>query len=157
MRIIRTCTSCWWVPVPMKKALKAEAAGLETVHFAGHVDNVGDYLAAMDVFFYPSRHEGLGSVLLDAMAFGLPVVATRVGGIPEIVTDGENGMLCDPDDLDGQAAALLELAGDPRLRQQLAVANRARAEHYRPAEMARQYAAIYRQLLSKGGKEQHSA
>ena len=103
----------------------------------------------MDVFFYPSRHEGLGSVLLDAMAFGLPIVATRVGGIPEIVEDGANGSLCEVDDLDAQERALLALAGDPALRQRIGEVNRRKAENFRPAEMARAYAAIYRQLLNR--------
>ena len=132
-----------------ESALRAEAQGLDNLQFAGHVDNVGDYLAAMDVFFYPSRHEGLGSVLLDAMAFGLPIVATRVGGIPEIVEDGANGSLCEVDDLDAQERALLALAGDPALRQRIGEVNRRKAENFRPAEMARAYAAIYRQLLDR--------
>lgn len=130
-------------------ALRREAAGLDNLQFAGQVDNVGDYLAAMDVFFYPSRHEGLGSVLLDAMAFGLPIVATRVGGIPEIVADGVNGLLCEVDDLDAQQAALLSLAGDPERRQRIGAANRRKAEDFRPAEMAKGYAAVYRQLLGR--------
>lgn len=128
-------------------ALREEAQGLDNLQFAGQVDNVGDYLAAMDVFFYPSRHEGLGSVLLDAMAFGLPIVATEVGGIPEIVEDGANGRLCAVDDLQAQERALLELAADPELRQHIGGINRRKAEAFRPAEMARAYAAIYRQLL----------
>jgi len=130
-------------------ALREEARGLDNLQFAGHVDNVGDYLAAMDVFFYPSRHEGLGSVLLDAMAFGLPIVATNVGGIPEIVEDGANGRLCAVDDLEAQQRALLELAADPELRQHIGETNRRKAEDFRPAVMARAYAAIYRQLLNR--------
>jgi glycosyltransferase involved in cell wall biosynthesis len=130
-------------------ALRQEAQGLDNLQFAGQVDNVGDYLAAMDVFFYPSRHEGLGSVLLDAMAFGLPIVATNVGGIPEIVEDGADGWLCAVDDLNAQERALLSLAADPELRQHIGQTNRRKAEHFRPAEMARAYAAIYRQLLDR--------
>jgi len=130
-------------------ALREEAKGLDNVQFVGHVDNVGDYLAAMDVFFYPSRHEGLGSVLLDAMAFGLPIVATEVGGIPEIIEDGVNGTLCAVGDLEAQERAVLSLADDPELRQHIGETNRRRAEDYRPAEMARAYAAIYRQLLNR--------
>ncbi len=131
--------------------LRATAADLGNLHFVGHVDNVGDYLAAFDVFFYPSRHEGLGSVLLDAMEFGLPVVATRVGGIPEIVIDGVNGLLCDVDDLDAQCAALLKLIHEPVLARKLSMKNKEQAKNYRPAIMAQQYAAIYQQIL--GGKD----
>ena len=71
--------------------LKNAAAGLSNVMFTGFVDNVGDYLAAFDVFVLPSNREGIGSVLFDAMDRALPVVASRVGGVPDIVHDGENG------------------------------------------------------------------
>lgn len=129
------------------QALQAEAAGLPNVHFAGQVEDVGSHLAAMDAFLYPSRHEGLGSILLDAMACGLPVVATRVGGIPEVVIDGENGLLCAVDDIDGLAAALLGLHADAALRQRMAAANRARADAYSPAAMTARYINLYRSLL----------
>jgi glycosyltransferase involved in cell wall biosynthesis len=89
------------------------------------------------------------------MAFGLPIVATEVGGIPEIVEDGANGRLCAVDDLQAQERALLELAADPGLRQHIGEINRRKAEDFRPAEMARAYAAIYRQLLD-GPLEQTS-
>ena len=65
--------------------LKAAAAGLSNLTFTGFVDNVGDYLAAFDIFILPSNREGIGSILLDAMEQGLPVIASRVGGVPDIV------------------------------------------------------------------------
>ena len=126
--------------------LKSAAAGLPNLHFAGFVENVGDYLQAMDLFFFPSRHEGLGSVLLDALEFGLPVVATRVGGIPEIVEDQVNGLLCAVDEVGVQAASLLRLARDPGLREWIAAANRAKAAAYSPERMVESYAAIYGRL-----------
>ena len=126
--------------------LKSAASGLPNVHFAGFVDNVGDHLRAMDLFFFPSRHEGLGSVLLDALEFGLPVVATRVGGIPEIVEESVNGLLCEVDDSGAQTAALLRLARDPGLRARIAAANRAKAAEYSPERMVERYAAIYGRL-----------
>lgn len=128
-------------------ALRAEAAGLANVHFAGQVAEVGNYLAACDLFLYPSRHEGLGSVLLDAMAAGLPVVATRVGGIPEIVRDGVNGLLCEPGDVAGLTAAMLRLREDPELRARMAAANRERAREFSPRHMARRYEELYRGIV----------
>jgi glycosyltransferase involved in cell wall biosynthesis len=127
--------------------LGVEAAGLHNLHFAGEVPDVGNYLAAFDLFLYPSRHEGLGSVLLDAMAFGLPIVATRVGGIPDIVRDGVNGLLCKVDDIAGLTAAVLSLHADAELRARMAAANRARAREFSAAVMAKRYIELYRGLL----------
>ena len=128
-------------------ALREEARGLPNLHFAGEVGDVGNYLAAFDIFLYPSRHEGLGSVLLDAMTFGLPIVATAVGGIPEIVQHGVNGLLCEVDDIAGLAAALLTLRADADLRGRMAVANRERAGEFSPAAMTERYIEVYRGLL----------
>lgn len=130
-----------------EEALRAEAAGLDNLHFTGEVRDVGSHLAAMDVFLYPSRHEGLGSILLDAMAFGLPVVATRVGGIPEVVANGSGGLLCEVDDVAGLTAAVLTLYADPALRERMAAANRERARGFSPETMTRRYINLYRSLL----------
>ncbi len=127
--------------------LREEARGLSNLHFAGEVGDVGNYLAAFDVFLYPSRHEGLGSVLLDAMAFGLPIVATGAGGIPEVVQHGVNGLLCEVDDIAGLVAALLTLRADPDLRARMAAANRQRAQEFSPAAMTERYIEVYRGLL----------
>jgi glycosyltransferase involved in cell wall biosynthesis len=127
--------------------LRAEAAGLANVHFAGQVADVGNYLAACDIFLYPSRHEGLGSILLDALSFGLPIVATRAGGIPEIVEDGINGFLCEVDDIAALTRAVLALRDDAGLRARIAAANRARAQAYSPAAMMRRYVEVYRAVV----------
>lgn len=128
-------------------ALRAESAGLANVHFAGEVSDVGNYLAACDLFLYPSRHEGLGSVLLDAMAFGLPVVATRAGGIPDLIREGVNGLLCEVDDIAGLTAAVLTLRADSDLRSRIGSANRDRAREFSPAAMTRRYVEVYRSLI----------
>ncbi len=129
-------------------ALRARAADLANLHFVGEVADVGNYLAACDVFLYPSRHEGLGSILLDAMAFGLPVVATRVGGIPEIIGEGVNGLLCEVDDIAGLTAAVMTLYSDPGLRERFSAANRERARQYSAAVMTKRYVEVYRDVLS---------
>ena len=95
-----------------------------TSYSPGYVDDVGNYLAAFDVFIYPSRHEGLGSILLDALEFGLPVVGTAVGGIPEIIDHDKNGFLCSPDDIEALAAAVLRFNRDPDLRGRVGQVNR---------------------------------
>lgn len=128
--------------------LRQEAAGLNNVHFEGFVDNVGDYLAAFDLFAFPSLFEGLGSTILDAFYFGLPVVASRVGGIPEIVIDGENGLLVPPGDEAALMAALLRLYNDDALRMAFSVKARHHAQRHAPARMADEYIRIYQRLLS---------
>lgn len=127
-------------------ALREAAAGCEAIRFIGHVDNVGDYLAAFDLFAFPSVHEGLGSTLLDAMHAALPIVASRVDGIPEIVTDERTGLLVPPRDPEALAAALARLRSDPDRAQRLAAAGKDRALAYTPRAMADRYVALYRAL-----------
>jgi glycosyltransferase involved in cell wall biosynthesis len=119
---------------------------MDNVSFEGFTDCLGDYLAALDLFAYPSNFEGLGSVLLDAMHASLPIVASRVGGIPEIVSHGENGLLVEAGNSAALAAAILQLSEDAGLRQRLATNARQCADAYAPAEMARQYAALYTRI-----------
>lgn len=127
--------------------LRESARGLGLVRFAGQVENVGDYLAAFDVFVFPSRHEGLGSILLDALHFGLPIVATRVGGIPEVVDDGINGVLVAAGDADAIGRALAGLAGASDEVARIAAANREKAAAFSAEVMADRYEAIYRSVL----------
>lgn len=129
-----------------EQMLRDAGRGLPNLHFMGFVDDVGSYLAAFDVFLYPSRHEGLGSILLDALDFGLPIVATAVGGIPEIIEDKANGFLCAVDDLDAMLAALHELRDDPELAREISATNRESANNYSPQKMAESYSSVYRQM-----------
>jgi len=130
-----------------EERLRRAAAPLSNMSFTGWVDNVADHLAAFDLFAFPSRHEGLGSILIDAMQFGLPIVATSVGGIPDLVVDGENGVLIAEDDADALAAAVARLFSDAALRDAIARANRLRARDYRPEIMTARYLELYRELL----------
>lgn len=132
--------------------LRAAAAGLDNLRFAGQVDNVGDYLAAFDLFLYPSRHEGLGSILLDAMAQGLPVLASNAGGIPEVIADGVNGLLFPAGDAGALEAAFLRLYQDPALREAQARRNRVAAAGQGPGLMAQRYAQLYLRLLQGTGQ-----
>lgn len=128
-------------------ALRRAAAGLGNVTFTGWVRDVGDYLAAIDLFVYPSLHEGLGSILLDAMQFGLPVVASAAGGIPEAIVHGDNGLLVPPGDAEALAAAVAELCSDTALRNAIAERNRSRARLYHPSTMTQRYLEIYHELV----------
>ncbi|MDH5254536.1 MAG: glycosyltransferase family 4 protein [Gammaproteobacteria bacterium] len=129
--------------------LRQAAGGLDNVIFTGEVSNVGDYLAAFDLFMFPSRHEGLGSILLDALETGLPVVATAVGGIPEIIHDGENGLLVKPDDAAALEAAVAAFVADDGLRARVATANRLRAREFSAATMTGRYERLYRDVAAR--------
>lgn len=129
-----------------RSALQAEAADLDNVIFAGFVDNVGDYLAAADAFVLPSLHEGIGGACLDAMDFGLPIVASAVDGVPEIVQHECNGLLVPPGDETALEAALRRIRDDASLAQSLGAQGQAMAQAHKPAVMARHYARIYQQL-----------
>lgn len=130
-------------------ALRAEARGLPQVAFTGFVDNVADYLAALDLFVFPSREEGLGSVLIDAMAQGLPIVASRVGGIPELIEDGQTGLLVPPGDASALAAVLTRVTADAALRARLGARARQAAATYTPEAMAAAYAALYHDIAQE--------
>jgi len=130
--------------------LAGESADLPNVHWLGFRQNVGDYLSLFDVFAFPSRHEGMGSSLLDAMDYGVPVVASRVGGIPDIVRDGQTGLLVPAGDAQALAQALLRLYRQPQLRATLASAARAVLPDYTPQRMAERYLALYRSIAAQG-------
>jgi glycosyltransferase involved in cell wall biosynthesis len=90
----------------------------ESVEFAGDVSDPSDLYRVVDLLVIPSDHEGTPNVALEAMASGLPVVATRVGGLPDIISHGENGLLVEPDDEQALYSALREMIDDEALRRQ---------------------------------------
>jgi glycosyltransferase involved in cell wall biosynthesis len=127
--------------------LKQAAAGLSNITFIGFVENVGDYLASFDLFVLPSRREGIGSILLDAMEQGLAVVATRVGGVPAIVRDGENGILIDPERPEQLQAAILRLCSEPELRARMGQLGKETAKRYTAKVMGERYLELYESVL----------
>lgn len=126
--------------------LRAAAADCPAIHFAGHVDNVGDYMAAFDAFAFPSVHEGLGSTLIDAMHAGLPIVASAVDGIPELVAHEVHGLLVAARAPDALADGLRRLRANPVMAQRLASAAYEKSLAYTAASMAGRYIELYRQL-----------
>jgi len=126
-------------------ALRAQAAPLGArARFLGFRTDVAAVLAAADVAVLPSLHEGLGVAALEAMAAERPVVATRVGGLAEVMDGGEAGVLVPPGDAAALADALARLAADAPLRRQLAVAGRRRVvERHSAARMAAGTLACY--------------
>jgi glycosyltransferase involved in cell wall biosynthesis len=131
--------------------LEAQARRLgvrDRVTFAGYRRDVGRLLQAADLFVISSRKEGLPMVLLEAMAARLPVVATRVGAIPDALGDGRDGLLVPPEDPAALAAAIETLARAPERRAALAhAAGRAHAARFSRRAMGRRYIELYRHLL----------
>jgi glycosyltransferase involved in cell wall biosynthesis len=87
-------------------------------------------MAGSDLFVFTSLNEGFGNVIIEAMACGLPVVGTRVGGTPELVQDGQNGFLVDSDDIQALATAIQKIATNPVLYRKIATLNRKKAEFF---------------------------
>lgn len=138
---------------PLRGELERHASGLgigKQVFFAGARSDIPAVLAAMDVFVLSSQREGLPVALLEAMAAGKPIVATRVGGIPEAVTDRREALLVSPDDPNALAAGIGELARRPDLAAALGrrAAEKAAGE-FSIAAVVEKLETVYSELLSR--------
>lgn len=150
-------------PAPTYLLMAGEGALLEACREAGGRFGVGDrvrflglrrdipeLLAACDAFALASDWEGAPVAVIEAMAAGLPVVATAVGGVPDLVEDGASGALVAPGDIHGLAAALSGLARDPARRAQLGAAAARRAAAFDARAMVDSYAAFFERALGEG-------
>lgn len=129
--------------------LRELAQGLDNVTFTGFVDNVGDYLSALDLFILPSNREGIGSILFDAMEQQLAIVGSRVGGVPDVVHDNENGLLIDPASPSQLLDAILELRDDAAMRSRLGQAGKRLAANFTASAMCEKYLEIYGETLGR--------
>jgi glycosyltransferase involved in cell wall biosynthesis len=118
------------------------------VHFLGVREDVPRLMRSIDVFVLPSRTEGLGTSVLDAMAAGTPVVATRAGGIPEMVEDAVSGLLVPPDDPEALAGALRRVLNDAALRAGLIRGAAGRLGEFTADRMVEGTLAVYHSVLS---------
>jgi glycosyltransferase involved in cell wall biosynthesis len=133
---------------PRLRALVAELGAAERIQLLGYRPDVRGLYQAMDAFALSSYREGLPNVLLEAMALELPVVATRVAGIPRLIQDGENGLLVEAGTVGALADALARLIDDPVLRRRLGRAGRATIEaRYSFRERMARIAALYDSVL----------
>ncbi len=134
---------------PYREALEAHFADTKT-NFVGYLQGLelAAAFASADAFVFPSRTETLGLVLLEAMAAGCPVVAARSGGIPDIVTDGVNGYLFEPDDPDGAITATKSLLAATQAREELRLNARHEAEQWGWAAATKQLQSYYRRVLT---------
>jgi glycosyltransferase involved in cell wall biosynthesis len=136
---------------PQKENLERRIAELglgDRIHLLGLRRDVANVLQALDVFVLPTHQEALGTAFIEAGTMGLPSVASRVDGVPEVVVDGETGLLVPVGDSAAIAAALIELLADPERRRRLGETARARArERFSREAMVTGMIEVYRRLL----------
>jgi glycosyltransferase involved in cell wall biosynthesis len=140
----------------LENAVREQVAALglqERVRFLGVRADVPAILNASDLFVLSSRWEGNPMSVMEAMAAGLPVVSTAVGGVPELVQEGVTGLLVPPDDAGALAQAMQALVDDPARRQAMGAAARQHAiAHFDIRHTVRMYEELYERLLAKGAK-----
>ncbi|MEA2028595.1 MAG: glycosyltransferase family 4 protein [Campylobacterota bacterium] len=130
-----------------KQAYMEQSKELESITFEGFVDNVGDYLQAVDLFVFPSLNEGLGSILFDVMHSNIAIIASNVGGIPDIIEDHHNGILVPSKDSEAIYEKIKKLYEDPKLREQLSNQAQQSVENFSPQKMSSQYENIYKGVI----------
>jgi sugar transferase (PEP-CTERM/EpsH1 system associated) len=136
----------------LKQHVSASKNLHDRVHFMGACDQVPETLNAMDIFVLPSLGEGMSNTLLEAMASALPVVATNVGGNPEVVHDRHSGYLFKPGDTHGLSAAVENLHKNPEIRLKFGSAARKRAVmEFSLDSMMKQYRELYTTAAQKRG------
>jgi glycosyltransferase involved in cell wall biosynthesis len=136
--------------LPSCKALAADLGIADKVIFAGYQSDVSLYLSAMDLFLFPSLKEAMGIALVEAMAVGLPTVATNVGGIPEVLSS-DCGLMVEPRSPEALASATARMLSETGLAQKIGAAARYRAnEVFSPIAMERSTDWVYRDLLGLG-------
>jgi glycosyltransferase involved in cell wall biosynthesis len=144
---------------PLEGAVRAEvdALGLtEVVHLTGVRADADSFVAAADVVTLTSRQEGLGSVLLDAMMLGRPVVATRAGGTVEVIEEGVSGFLAAAGDAEAIGASMARVLTDVALAERLREAGLRRAAEFSTERTAEATLALYRRVLAGDGVAEHA-
>jgi glycosyltransferase involved in cell wall biosynthesis len=138
---------------PLRPDLEAQAGTLgvrDAFVLAGQVDDLPGWFHDVDVLAMPSTDEGLGTSVLDGMSAGVPVVASRAGGIPEMVRDGTEGLLVPAGDAAALAEALARVLTDDALRARLGAAARRRVdEAFHVDRMVEETLAVYRECLAE--------
>lgn len=154
--ILRRCADARFLLVgdgEMRPALEAQARALglsDRIVFAGYREDIPSVIAGMDIVALPSINEGMGRVLVMAMALGKPIVATRVGGVAELLGDGEAGLLVPARDPIALAEAIGTLLQDPTRAQTLGEAGRRRALRYSAEAMLDALTKVYREVMTHG-------
>ncbi len=134
---------------PQLEALARELGIEKRFKFLGFQHNLGQFYRLFDVFVLASHKEGLGTSILDAQACGVPVVATKAGGIPEMITHLKTGLLVPPQAPDDLAEGILKLLNDAHLRQKLATQAKNAVQKFSIEQTVRQHIALYRAILDE--------
>ena len=138
---------------PEREAVEALATSLgvrEAVSFTGERRSIGDLFAHADLFLLPSERESFGLAALESLASGVPVVASDVGGVPEVVAHGKTGWLVPAGDPGAMALAVLSLLEDPGRRAAMGKAARASAlARFQPGPLVSEVERIYREILAR--------
>ena len=130
-----------------KAECEAERLALRSqIRFLGTLDAIADVMQAADLFLLPSSSESFGLSALEAMACGVPVVASRVGGLPEVVRDGETGYLIDPSDIDGYAEAAVRILSDDERWARFRKNAVKRSQDFSADLVVPRYEALYRRI-----------
>lgn len=124
-----------------------EAGGL-TVHSAGFVSDIDPAMQGLDMLWHPSKAEGLGTSVIDAMSLGVPPIAFATGGLPEVIEHNVSGILVPAGDVSAFASAAARLTDDARLRERLGEGARSRAKTFDASEMTKGTEAVYNEVLS---------
>ncbi len=125
--------------------------GLKQVVLAGDTDRPEDYLAMADIFVFPSKLEGFPNMLLEAMASSVPVIASRIGGVVDLVEEDVNGLLFESGDSDDMIRSLQKLLSDPGMRERISCRGRQHViANYSFEQIAQNYIVVYRTLLGDG-------
>ena len=132
-----------------ERELKEMAKGLMNVEFLGFQENLGDFLNCFDLFVFPSLEEGLGSVLLDAMQFRLPIVASEVDGIPDIIIHQRTGLLIPPGSGDALTESIRYLYHNHEMRKILSDNAYSASRQYRPEVITAKYLQLYREITEE--------
>jgi glycosyltransferase involved in cell wall biosynthesis len=133
-----------------EQVLREESCDVPSVKWLGFQKDVGSYLKAFRLFVFPSRNEGLGSTLLDVMDYGIPVIASNVDGIPDIVKDYQTGLLIENGSATQLAEKIRELLNDSELAGRLAQNAKSSLENFLPETMASRYIDMYQSILQEG-------
>jgi len=135
---------------PLREELQQEITQRElsdSVRMLGYRDDIPAILAACDVFVLPSYREGTPRVITEAMASGLPVIATEIAGVPEQIEDGTNGILIQPGDVTALASGLEQLVESADLRERFGSASQERVERFSVEAMVSDIETVYQKLL----------
>lgn len=134
---------------PLQDEIKKQSLSLSNVHFLGKQNDMGNWFRVANTLILPSRTEGLGSVLLEAMIAGTPVIGSSVGGIPDIIKDKSTGLLIPPNDPLALAESIMKMKSDGLLRQNLIHGGHLLADSLSIENSAEKYISIYRNILEK--------